>query len=518
MTLGPVGIAVQEPPIAGGPSPGRRRAVRWTKGRKALFGLIGAGSLAIAGTGFVGSYDAVHSLAIKKGFGWFAPVFPLGVDLGISVLLSLDLALTWVGLRFPLLRYIAWLLTAATISFNAAASWPDVLGASMHATIPLLYISVTEAVRHAIAQATAIENNEYMDTIRVSRWFLAPPSTFAIWRSMKLWEIREYSVALEHYQAKRELRQDLRTLYGWRWRSKASLAELRPLRRARIGRPVPRVDLLAGESGAAAGSVREPERLQASAFADPGAGAQPVAAPAPAVPGGSVGAAVGLTTPDSGMAEQLLAPVPPGRLQPSPHVMQPVAGREAVAPDRDSMAVAGVPPGAEDPAGAWTGEEDAGPGSLGEKKLAEAAVSGRREEPPPSAAGASGAGPRGEQLAGEADSGYDPEDDEKPDDQQDSDGAERPKVDLGVAPEGEKKRQRAERIYLAHQAAGVELTRQDLGKWAGYKGDGSGRTQYAALERKHGPIVVRQEREQLDVAWQEQQAGEGAGARSLSRA
>ncbi|MFD7879918.1 DUF2637 domain-containing protein, partial [Streptomyces sp. NPDC059766] len=75
---------------------------------------ITAATLAVAGIGFAGSYTAVRELAIKKGFGNFSYVFPIGIDAGICVLLALDLLLTWIRIPFPLLRQTAWLLTAAT--------------------------------------------------------------------------------------------------------------------------------------------------------------------------------------------------------------------------------------------------------------------------------------------------------------------------------------------------------------------------------------------------------------------
>ncbi|WP_169317024.1 DUF2637 domain-containing protein [Actinacidiphila oryziradicis] len=248
--------------------------MRWTKGRKALFGAIGFGSIAIAGAGFTGSYTAVRALAEEKGFGSFAPAFPLAVDLGIAVLLALDLALTSVNLKYPLLRYIAWLLTAATITFNAASSWPDVLGSAMHATIPLLFIAVTEAMRNAIAKATSIELDQHMDSIRLSRWFLSPAATFSIWRDMKLWEIRSYALALERYQEKMLLRQDLRAEYGRRWRKKATGAQLRPLRQARLGIPIDR-------SGVDVAVERQPDEAPAPAPAAVAA----VESPAPTLQG-----------------------------------------------------------------------------------------------------------------------------------------------------------------------------------------------------------------------------------------
>ncbi|CAL9653183.1 hypothetical protein SUDANB105_06700 [Streptomyces sp. enrichment culture] len=150
-------------------------------------------------------------------------------------MLALDLALTWVDLRYPLLRHIAWLLTVATVAFNAFSSYPDILASFMHAAIPLLFIAITEAVRHAIAVATAREEGREEHALSLGRWLLAPWSTWLMWRSRKLWPstISSYEVAL--YQEKLDYRRELRDAYGWRWRPKATREELRPLRRSRLG-------------------------------------------------------------------------------------------------------------------------------------------------------------------------------------------------------------------------------------------------------------------------------------------
>ncbi|MBV9023833.1 MAG: DUF2637 domain-containing protein [Streptomycetaceae bacterium] len=461
MTSGPSSTALQKPLATHGPAPGRR-SVRWTRGRKALFAFIGLGASVIAGVGFVGSYSAVRRLAVQKGFGAFAPVFPLGVDLGIAVLLALDLALTALDLKYPLLRYIAWLLTAATITFNAASSWPDALGSAMHATIPLLFIAVTEAMRNAIAKATAIESDQHMDSIRLARWFLAPISTFGIWRDMKLWEIRAYSVALERYQEKMALRQDLRAQYGRRWRKKATAAQLRPLRQARIGRPVsrPSAEAVAAAPSLGAERVLDPVPEPVGILAEPQVGVLlPVVEPA------------GERTP---FEEQVVAQ-----------------------PDRDRHAAGGAEPepGTADPLGGVVPEPR-------QEEWAEVSADRWAEELP--AAAEVLRDPAGDEE------GPDAEDDELAD-------VEEPKVDLGIGPPDETKSQRAERIYLAHQRAGVELTKPNLARWAGYQQEGSGRTQYKRLEKKYGPIMVREGADQLDIDWQREPV-RGAGARSLQAA
>lgn len=74
-------------------------------------------------------------------------------------------------------------------------------------------------------------------------------------------------------------------------------------------------------------------------------------------------------------------------------------------------------------------------------------------------------------------------------------------IDLSVLPKNLTHRQRAERIYIAHQAAGVALSQADLGKWAGYKNPNSGGNEYRRLEKEYGPIVVREGATHVDLNW-----------------
>lgn len=62
---------------------------RLNRTQRMLVAVVVAGAVIIAGIGFAGSYAAVRDLAIQKGFGAFATVFPIGVDAGIAVLLAL---------------------------------------------------------------------------------------------------------------------------------------------------------------------------------------------------------------------------------------------------------------------------------------------------------------------------------------------------------------------------------------------------------------------------------------------
>ena len=213
-------------------------AIRLTRTHRVLIGIVVTGAVVIAGIGFAGSYAAVRTLALHKGFGWFANVFPIGVDAGIVVLLALDLLLTWLRIPFPLLRQTAWLLTAATIAFNGAAAWPDPLGVGMHAIIPVLFVVSVEAARHAIGRIADITADKHMESVRITRWVLAPVPTFRLWRRMKLWELRSYEEVIRREQDRLVYRARLRARYGVAWRRRAPIEAIMPLRLARYGVPL----------------------------------------------------------------------------------------------------------------------------------------------------------------------------------------------------------------------------------------------------------------------------------------
>ncbi|MGW5611425.1 DUF2637 domain-containing protein [Streptomyces sp. NPDC003753] len=205
---------------------------------RVLIGVVVTGAVIIAGIGFAGSYAAVRALALKKGFGNFSYVFPIGIDAGICVLLALDLLLTWIRIPFPLLRQTAWLLTLATIAFNGAAAWPDPLGVGMHAVIPVLFVVAVEAARHAIGRIADITADKHMEGVRLTRWLLSPVPTFLLWRRMKLWELRSYDQVIKLEQERLVYQARLRSRFGRAWRRKAPVESLMPLRLARYGVPL----------------------------------------------------------------------------------------------------------------------------------------------------------------------------------------------------------------------------------------------------------------------------------------
>ncbi|GGS63031.1 membrane protein [Streptomyces cinerochromogenes] len=257
-----------------------------TRMHRVLIGVVVTGALIIAGIGFAGSYAAVRELAIKKGFGNFSYVFPVGIDAGICVLLALDLLLTWIRIPFPLLRQTAWLLTAATIAFNGAAAWPDPLGVGMHAVIPVLFVVAVEAARHAIGRIADITADKHMEGVRLTRWLLSPVPTFLLWRRMKLWELRSYDQVIKLEQERLVYQARLRSRFGRAWRRKAPVESLMPLRLARYGVPLAET----ASAGLAAAGIeptllppapRQPQLAAAAAPASVAGGRAAGAAPVP---------------------------------------------------------------------------------------------------------------------------------------------------------------------------------------------------------------------------------------------
>ncbi|WP_433573967.1 DUF2637 domain-containing protein [Streptomyces sp. CA-251247] len=231
---------------------------RLTRTHRVLIGLVTIGAVVIAAIGFAGSYGAVRELAVQKGFGDFAVVFPIGIDAGICVLLALDLLLTWLRIPFPMLRQTAWLLTVATIAFNGAAAWPDPLGVGMHAVIPVLFVVSVEAARHAVGRIADITADKHMEGVRLTRWLLSPLPTFKLWRRMKLWEVRSYEVAVEMEQARLIYQARLQARYGRSWRRKAPVEAMMPLRLAKYGVPLTQT----APAGLAAAGIPLPVELK----------------------------------------------------------------------------------------------------------------------------------------------------------------------------------------------------------------------------------------------------------------
>lgn len=202
--------------------------------QKILITLVVVGALFIAGLGFIGSYNAVSALAVREHFGSFANKFPIGVDVGIGVFLALDLVLAGLRMPYPVLRPAAWFLTAATILFNASASG-DWLGAGMHAVIPLQFIVVIEAGRHAVVRIANLKAHKHIESPPIMRWILSPVPTFRIWRRMRLWQLPSYETVISIERERRVFRTRLKHRYGQKWETALSEVERLALELSRYG-------------------------------------------------------------------------------------------------------------------------------------------------------------------------------------------------------------------------------------------------------------------------------------------
>ncbi|MGC4964928.1 DUF2637 domain-containing protein [Streptomyces globisporus] len=189
-------------------------------------GLAGFGALAAASVGALGlisSFDAVSDAAAGWGFSeaWMVPV---GMDVAIPVfsvanllLIRMDMPLAWV-------RFVPWVLTLVTCGLNVSAGhglWAKVA----HGTMPLLWVVFSEIGAHIYASRIGAVTGRRMDKIRASRWLLAFPSTFALWRRMTLWEVTSYADALTRERERLLARAELRERHGRRWRSQTPRRE-----------------------------------------------------------------------------------------------------------------------------------------------------------------------------------------------------------------------------------------------------------------------------------------------------
>ncbi|MFD5415225.1 DUF2637 domain-containing protein [Streptomyces nojiriensis] len=165
---------------------------------------IALGLAAIVGGGVMGGigfYLSFGNLS-KAGFTVFgfsvddAPYFAVGVDVAIVTCLVLDLFMACIRTSWPLLRFLAHGMTAASIYFNAAAhgaiteNWDKAIS---HGLMPVLFVIGVEAGRRILVHQAALPADH--DVIPGHRWLLATGQTWRIFREMKLWDVG-YSVAM----------------------------------------------------------------------------------------------------------------------------------------------------------------------------------------------------------------------------------------------------------------------------------------------------------------------------------
>ena len=172
---------------------GRWRAIGRTAGVVAVVTILGLLTLGLLAAAGVSSYDNLFHLAASRDVP-IPHLSPLEIDVGLVVVIALDIVLTWLGHPIGGLRLLARILGVGTIAANVAAGWPDPVGASMRAFAPVIIVAVTEAFRAFLLRR---HRDEAEEGVPFSRWVLAPWPTFILWRRMKLWDIPGYRAAVD---------------------------------------------------------------------------------------------------------------------------------------------------------------------------------------------------------------------------------------------------------------------------------------------------------------------------------
>ncbi|MFE4279711.1 DUF2637 domain-containing protein [Streptomyces goshikiensis] len=210
--------------------------------------------------GLLSSYTALETKAASWGWDW-PWLLPVGIDVAIPAFTGANLILIRMGMELRWIRWVPRALTAVTVYLNWQAS-STAGGRIGHAALTLLWVIFSEIASHVYGtRIGAVTGKKRMETVRRSRWILAPIPTARLRRRMILWEITSYEEALTRLQEQTYLRAQLKETYGWRWRSKAPLEQ--------------RMALKLGEAPAALADTLTPEdaltieRVEESARAHP---------------------------------------------------------------------------------------------------------------------------------------------------------------------------------------------------------------------------------------------------------
>ncbi|MER5995835.1 DUF2637 domain-containing protein [Streptomyces viridosporus] len=221
------------------PSPAKLTGTqKWTAGA------IVVAALVLAGIGLYLSFEHVAVFAHEElrfaslGKG---QLFAVGVDVGIMVMIAVDLLMAWLKRPISWIRYPVWLLTGATVVLNAASGAPkgrawellDYVAAGAHGVVPVLFIMVVELGRTSIDRIVRPDQAE-RDSIPWLRWILAPVATARIFRRMRLWGVTSYPEMIRRDQELIAYEQWLKRKYEGDI-TKATEDELLPMKMAPYG-------------------------------------------------------------------------------------------------------------------------------------------------------------------------------------------------------------------------------------------------------------------------------------------
>ncbi|MFH8379085.1 DUF2637 domain-containing protein [Streptomyces cyaneofuscatus] len=172
--------------------------------------------------GLLSSYTALETKAATWGWDW-PWLLPVGIDVAIPAFTGANLILIRMGMELRWIRWVPRALTAVTVYLNwQASSTPG--GRLGHAALTLLWVIFSEIASHVYGtRIGAVTGKKRMETVRRSRWILAPIPTARLRRRMILWEITSYQQALTRLQEETYMRAQLKEEHGLLWRWKAPL-------------------------------------------------------------------------------------------------------------------------------------------------------------------------------------------------------------------------------------------------------------------------------------------------------
>ncbi|ALC32320.1 DUF2637 domain-containing protein [Streptomyces sp. CFMR 7] len=225
------------------PTPAVPRGPLTTMQKLAVGGIV-VFALVLAGIGLYLSFAHVAEFAHEElRFGSLdkGRLFAVGVDVGIMVMIAVDLLMAWLKRPITWIRYPVWLLTSATVVLNAASAAPknrpwellDYVAAFAHGVVPVLFIMIVEVGRDAIDRIVR-PGREARDAIPLIRWVLAPVATPRIYRRMRLWGVASYPEMVRREQDLLAYEQWLKRKYDGDL-SKASDDERLPMKMAPYG-------------------------------------------------------------------------------------------------------------------------------------------------------------------------------------------------------------------------------------------------------------------------------------------
>jgi hypothetical protein len=173
----------------------KRTLKRWQSVTAAV--IVTTFALGLAGYAAAADYATVSAQAEKYhvALAWLNPLGLLGGLFGITII---DIALTWIGKPIWWLREFARIFAIAVVLANGSAGWPSPVGTGLRVAAPALFVIITEAARHTLLHREDDERKRKRDErIPRLRWVLDFAGTFALWRRMRLWDVRSYRAAVD---------------------------------------------------------------------------------------------------------------------------------------------------------------------------------------------------------------------------------------------------------------------------------------------------------------------------------